>query len=434
MGERRESAVKPGGRLDGTTVLRFAHIFKNASGGIEQYLDSLNRTLLERNRMTIVQMHLVREGCRLEVQPEQVGQGVLLWVPSLLSESPTAPRSLKVRVKRALYSAAAATPPVAALLRRVLSRGFLHFDATVSNRLLLQTVRQGRPDLVVFHWVSEDSGEVVHCAREMGIPFLVINHFENRRFNLPLMQKSLAGAAGYGGVSPADVPAPFRPGFLNFSDGIDTDFFSPQGVTSPEDGDVLLLPSRLTPGKGHNDLLRAAALIKRGGRRVKVVFAGREESGSFAAELKGAAARLGLQEETVFTGHLCAAELRRWYGASTVVVLPTLSEGLGRVLLEAQAMERAVVAYDVGGVSCAMENGSTGYLVPKGDHRALARMTELLLVDPERRVTFGRNGRRFVQENFSLPALASRHEDFYLAACAPSPVPEWAFSLPAPPP
>jgi glycosyltransferase involved in cell wall biosynthesis len=66
------------------------------------------------------------------------------------------------------------------------------------------------------------------------------------------------------------------------------------------------------------------------------------------------------------------AELRRLIDASTCLVLPSRSEGLGRVVLEAMARERPVVASSVGGIVELVEPGRTGVLVPPEDASALA--------------------------------------------------------------
>jgi len=93
---------------------------------------------------------------------------------------------------------------------------------------------------------------------------------------------------------------------------------------------------------------------------------------------------------------------------------------LGRVLLEAQAIQRPVLAYDTGGVRDALLQSESGLLVSSGDIQALADAIHALLTDPVKAARMGRRGREFVTRNFSLAALVAKHESFYLTALSRS--------------
>jgi glycosyltransferase involved in cell wall biosynthesis len=108
--------------------------------------------------------------------------------------------------------------------------------------------------------------------------------------------------------------------------------------------------------------------------------------------------------------------MRDLFAASRVVVLPSRSEGLPRVLLEAQAMETPVVAYRCGGMSDALLPSQSGFLLEAGDVQGLADRIALLLDDQKMRVRFGQIGREFVVRHFSIDALVTRHEAFYRGA------------------
>ena len=133
-------------------------------------------------------------------------------------------------------------------------------------------------------------------------------------------------------------------------------------------------------------------------------------------KLKDYASANGLADRVVFWGELDQAEIRDRYAASTVVVLPTYWEGLGRGLAEAQAMEKPVVAYDTGGVAETVLPNETGFLVKTGDVESLANKIGFLLANKAESQRMGVRGREFAVQKFSLSALIDRHESFYLRA------------------
>ena len=76
-----------------------------------------------------------------------------------------------------------------------------------------------------------------------------------------------------------------------------------------------------------------------------------------------------------------------------IFVLPSLNEGMGRVLVEAMAAGRPIVASKVGGIPDLISQGKNGLLVPPADPKALARGIALLIEDPDTRRQMGDNGR-----------------------------------------
>ncbi len=131
-------------------------------------------------------------------------------------------------------------------------------------------------------------------------------------------------------------------------------------------------------------------------------------------KLKNQVCKLDIKNEVLFVGQLNRDQLRDWYGSSAILAFPTYHhEGLPRILMEAQAMEVPTVAYDIGGISEGIKQGRTGYLIPKGDINFFTEKLEELLVNDDRRKKMGEEARRFIKENFSLEALAMRHERYY---------------------
>lgn len=75
-------------------------------------------------------------------------------------------------------------------------------------------------------------------------------------------------------------------------------------------------------------------------------------------------------------------------------------------LLEAQILEKPVVATNVGGIPEEMKDGETGFLVEKGDHTDLTSKLSILFNDPENAKQMGKNGKKYVEENFSWDKIA----------------------------
>jgi len=367
---------------------------------MESYLGTLNRRLLERNRIRILQMYLAPEKQALGVEIEQYGKGELIWIPSALEANSIANMSWAKRLLGALG------------MRRT-------SQFVINHDLLLSTLENHKPNLGVFHWISKDSRIVLHHLDKEGIPFVVINHFQNTRLKRPFIRRQISKAKAIGGVSAVDVPGFVASQFTNLSDGVDTDFFrayKAEPIQRNIQKPLIFFPSRISKSKGHLDAVRALGWLFRRGMSATLAFAGCVESTLFLKELKQLIVAEGLQERVIFAGQLSYEELRNWYATSDLVVFPSHSEGLGRVLLEAQAMERPVVAYSVGGVPEALHNGIGGYLVTKGEVQGLAEKLKELLQDHETRKELGQRGRKFVLSHFSIESIALRHELFYKKA------------------
>ncbi|MGB7052586.1 MAG: glycosyltransferase family 4 protein [Acidimicrobiales bacterium] len=105
-------------------------------------------------------------------------------------------------------------------------------------------------------------------------------------------------------------------------------------------------------------------------------------------------------------------DVRPYLAAATVVVLPSYREGIPRVAMEAAAMGRPVVAYDIRGMREVIEP-QTGLLVPRGDRSALRQRLESLLKEPEQCAELGDRCREWVVTRFSEDAVIERLRSVY---------------------
>ena len=419
----------PAGSFDNLTIMRYAHIYRNrTSGGVEQYLRYLNRGLLLRHRLTILQMHLIREHESNTIEVENVGLGSIIWIPITIMQSSSRIADLPGRLSYMLgrsfqqsQNGVMARRFMILPSKRSMSCNWgahLRYKAAIFSDYLRQLFEIQKIDLLALHWMSYDAGPIIKKAIKSQVPFVFVNHFNNDKLSHPATRKWLDRAAGIGVVSALNIPENLLGRCFNLSDAVDTDYFTlekarPLNFTNSL---IVLMPARIVKHKGHKDLIEAARILI--ARKIDLVlcFVGAVDSETLNQELRRIATDEGIKDKVFFLGEKSAEEIRDCYATSCVVALPSYSEGLPRVLLEAQSMEKPFVAYNNGGMKEAVIPGKTGFLVQTGDVTALADRLAYLLSNEVERRRMGKCGREFVTLNFSISSLIKRHEMFYYKA------------------
>lgn len=204
--------------------------------------------------------------------------------------------------------------------------------------------------------------------------------------------------------------------------GVDLEEFDPAGVTPEriqrlqnmwgiEPGNTtILLPARMTRWKGQlvlvEALARLAARDQLGALRAAFVgdAQGREQ---YVHEVKAAITRAHLDEVITIAGHV--SDMAAAYLASDIVVsASTDPEAFGRVVAEAGAMGRPVIASDHGGAREIVIPHESGLLVPPGDAAALTdALRGLIEMGAGARTNMGERGRKHVRENFSVQKMCA---------------------------
>jgi glycosyltransferase involved in cell wall biosynthesis len=168
------------------------------------------------------------------------------------------------------------------------------------------------------------------------------------------------------------------------------------------------------PLKGYEELLGAVREVVGAGFNVKLALVGEciyPHSKSYKEKLLSLANSPGLKERVIFAGY--REDIPELLASFDLFVLPSRSEGFGRVNLEAMAMGIPVISTNVGGIPEVVEDGVTGILVPPGNSNALSHAIMRLLDDPHMRETMGREGRKRVEERFTLQGHVQRIQEIY---------------------
>jgi len=156
---------------------------------------------------------------------------------------------------------------------------------------------------------------------------------------------------------------------------------------------VVAMVACLVPWKGHEVFLRAcAAVLPAFDATALIVGAPPGGLDRYPARLRALARELGIGARVVFTGH--ETDVASVMAACQVAAHASISpEPFGRVILEAMALGRPVIATNAGGAAEVVEHGRDGLLVEPGDVSGMARALHLLLTDAPLRERMGRAGR-----------------------------------------
>jgi glycosyltransferase involved in cell wall biosynthesis len=152
--------------------------------------------------------------------------------------------------------------------------------------------------------------------------------------------------------------------------------------------------------KGFLDFLAAGQQLVRRLPNAWFLIVGDADHGKIDAVSPAAARDYGIADRCIFLGQRPNAELPDCYALMDVLVLPSLFEGVPRVVMEASAMSLPVIASDVKGNREAVIHGQNGWLVPWGDVEALATALHEFLSAPDQARRMGAAGRRIAVERF----------------------------------
>ncbi len=173
-------------------------------------------------------------------------------------------------------------------------------------------------------------------------------------------------------------------------------------------GPVIGIIARLSDVKGHAILIGAMKQIVGKIPQASLLIVG---EGKLEKDLKRQIKALGLENHILF--YPIVNQTASMLSLLDVFVMPSLQEGLGLSVMEAQAMGLAVVASRVGGIPSLIEDGKTGLLVYPKDIDGLARAVVDLLTDKVKAKKIGQAARRFIESRFSADKMVQETIDCY---------------------
>lgn len=289
----------------------------------------------------------------------------------------------------------------------------------VSGYGLLRTLKkQGskKPFIHVIHGVLADEYEQANKSGVQSLRGRAANFFMHRLAKLEeetaknatlvvtISNYSLEKIKEHYGLDPSKVRI--------VPNGVDLEKFKPQADLAAArlkfglgDEPCVLFVGSLIPRKGLPFLVKAAEKVIKVHKETKFLIAG---EGPLRGQLQNAVDSACLSNNFKFLGNLSDEMLAVAYNCADVFVLPSIQEGQGIVLLEAQASAVPVVAFNIGGVNEAVRDRETGLLAAPGNPDDLAGAVSRLLSDKGLRERMGSNARKFVAENFTWELCAQR--------------------------
>jgi len=205
---------------------------------------------------------------------------------------------------------------------------------------------------------------------------------------------------------------------INTGNSIDCDYFSSNVYNKqtvrrkfgiPENSFVFGTAGRLAPTKGLRYLIRAFAQIKKQLRNVELLIAG---TGELKDRLEKRAVKLGCKDSVHFLGHV--DNMPEFFSAVDVFVLPSVAEGLPKVIIEAMAAGILCIATNAGGIPEILGNGPYGLIIPVKNQDALAEaMLKVANMPKQEKSALISTAKEHIRKNFNHNVMIKKFEKIY---------------------
>jgi len=208
--------------------------------------------------------------------------------------------------------------------------------------------------------------------------------------------------------------------FLVIFRGINVDYFDSSTTLEHEENQLLkdwglnrnkkiiLMPGRLTRWKGQEIFIEALNLVNKelGHQSFYAVILGNDQGRNvYSKKIKRLAEQYRINGQLKFIDHCKNMPLA--YKISDLVVSPSIEpEAFGRIAVEAQSMEKLIIASDIGGSNETIINNKTGFLFESGSSEALSKkIIEVLSLDESVLKSMGNEGRKNIIKKFNVEKM-----------------------------
>jgi glycosyltransferase involved in cell wall biosynthesis len=272
----------------------------------------------------------------------------------------------------------------------------------------------GPPVLAHVHDVLPPGRVGAAIARLLAVSSRVI--LANSRYTAADFRRQ---AAGRGHVEVVDNP-------------VDLDRFDPHRLDRtaarsrlglPEQLPLIGVVAQITPWKGQSDAIRALAVARQQHPDLQLVIAGaakfvepgtRYDNQAYAQSLRVLAAELDVGAAVIFAGEV--TDVPALMAALDLVLVPSWEEPFGRVVIEAMAMRRPVLATNIGGPMDIVTDGVDGLLLAPRDPKLWGERVAQLLSTPRQMAAIGASARTTVEARFDLPSFTQSIVNSYAMA------------------
>ncbi len=204
---------------------------------------------------------------------------------------------------------------------------------------------------------------------------------------------------------------------LVLRNAVDINRFKPNNGTKmrnkygfKENETLLLFIGHLEPFKGIFELLDAFYEISKKNQNVKIIIIG---EGHAEKKIKETVAKYNLSDYITFTGKISPETIQNFYQMADIFVLPSYTEGLPLVVIEAMACGLPVVASCVGGIPEIVKNNINGFLVPPRNKEKLTQKLEFLINDEKLRKKFGEKSLEAIDDEFNIDKKINKFIKLY---------------------
>ena len=186
--------------------------------------------------------------------------------------------------------------------------------------------------------------------------------------------------------------------------GVDTEKFKNLNIEKKENEITIGIVKTLTEKYGIEYLIKAIKELENildieNYKKIRLLIYGK---GELKNKLEDLTKELQIEDKVIFKGYISNEDVPKALNEMDIFVVPSIldSESFGVAAVEAMACEIPVIASSVGGLKEVIVDKETGYLVPKKDHKEIAKYLKKLILDKNLRTSLGKNGRKRVLENY----------------------------------